>query len=607
MIRYFYLRTITSWKKACTTLGFFFIICSPAFSQSESISDSLEMVYTEGRFEEQDRLPILKKLSYDHPDPDKALKYSEELIKTATALDSIDYLFNGLLNKGNALTKKGDLSNALDSYFEGAKIAIDKNKKADLGIVNVTIADVYSIMENHDKATEYYRTAIDILRSENDSISLASALLNAGDEYFSQGKLDTAILFFQESGLIFKEINYLLGTAYNLGNTGMVYAEQGKDDLALEDINEAIMILEDLNEYQPISVYLTYMSDIYLKRGDWNRALSYSALSLELSQRYGLKKQISDAYLQLSILHEQAGNLEEYIENYKNHISYKDSVSNISTIQEVASIRADFEISQKQMEVDLLNEQKKNQRIVVIAISGALLLLALLIFGLYRRYRFINRTKNIIEHEKNRSERLLLNILPEETAHELKENGKVEAKKFESVTILFTDFKNFTTYAEKLSPEELVKTLDYYFSNFDAIIEKYGLEKIKTIGDAYMCVAGLPFTTEDHAIKMVNAGLELAQFVEAAKKNITGTSFDIRIGLNSGPVVAGVVGTKKFAYDIWGDAVNIASRMESKSEPGKVNVSENTFALIKDTFDCEYRGEIEVKHGKMLKMYFVND
>ncbi len=269
-------------------------------------------------------------------------------------------------------------------------------------------------------------------------------------------------------------------------------------------------------------------------------------------------------------MHEQAGNLEEYIKNYKNHISYKDSVNNISTIQQVASVRADFEISQKQMEVDLLNEQRKNQRIIVIAISGALLLLALLIFGLYRRYRFINKTKNIIEYEKNRSESLLMNILPEETAQELKENGKVEAKKFESVTILFTDFKNFNTYAEKLSPEELVKTLDYYFSNFThAIIGKVWFgEDQNQLGCLY-ALQDCHLPSKTMRSKWQRLLLRWLRFVEEAKSNITGTSFDIRIGLNSGPVVAGVVGTKKFAYDIWGDAVNIASRMVFQIRTGE--------------------------------------
>ena len=596
-------------KKAYLTLGFFIIIFSTAIAQNITLSDSLENVYTNGLFIEEDRLTILRDLAHDHPDPERALYYSEKLIKLAQELDSIDYLYHGHLNKGNALRFKGDLSKALENYFTSAKIAIEEGKNRELGIVNITIADVYSIMGNHNNANQYYLQAIEILRKENDSLNLASALLNAGDEFINQGNFDAAIIYFNESTLIFKNIDNLMGIAYNLGNTGMVYAEQGKDELALENINRAIEILEELEDYYPISVYLTYMSDIYLKQDDWPRALRYTELSLELAKKYGLKKQISDANLQLSNLHEKVGNLNEYIKYYKDHIAYKDSVNNISTVQQMSTIRADFEISQKQIEVDLLNEQQRNQRIISIAIVVALILVALLATGLYRRYRFINRTKKIIEKEKNRSERLLLNILPEETAKELKEYGKVKAKKFESVTVLFSDFKEFTQYAEKLSPEELVESVDFYFSKFDEIMEKYGLEKIKTVGDAYMCAGGLPFPTEDHAHKMLLAALEIIEFVNESKKNnpTNHTRFDIRIGINTGPIVAGVVGTKKFAYDIWGDTVNVASRMESNSEPGKINVSESTYDLIKDSFDCDFRGEMNVKHRGSMKMYFVNN
>ena len=139
-------------------------------------------------------------------------------------------------------------------------------------------------------------------------------------------------------------------------------------------------------------------------------------------------------------------------------------------------------------------------------------------------------------------------------------------------------------------------------------MEKYGLEKIKTIGDAYMCAGGLHDKTIDHAHSMVSAAFEIVEFVEATKKDVSTSdlTFDIRIGINTGPVVAGVVGTKKFAYDIWGDAVNVASRMESMSEPGRINISENTYALIKEDAECEYRGEIPVKNRGMMKMYFVN-
>ena len=261
----------------------------------------------------------------------------------------------------------------------------------------------------------------------------------------------------------------------------------------------------------------------------------------------------------------------------------------------------------KKTEVDLLSEQKKNQRIVMIATAVGLFLVGILAFGLFRRNKFIQKTKKIIEDERNRSDNLLLNILPEETAQELKDSGKVQAKRFESVTVLFSDFKGFTSYSENLEPEDLVETIGFYFSKFDTIIEKYGLEKIKTIGDAYMCAGGLPFPSEDHAENMVKAAMEITQFVSETKKDESAKdlNFDIRIGINTGSVVAGVVGAKKFAYDIWGDTVNIASRMESASEPGKINISENTYEIIKQNFDCEYRGEIAVKSKGMMKMYYV--
>ncbi|WP_246019996.1 adenylate/guanylate cyclase domain-containing protein [Muriicola soli] len=197
--------------------------------------------------------------------------------------------------------------------------------------------------------------------------------------------------------------------------------------------------------------------------------------------------------------------------------------------------------------------------------------------------------------------------MPEETALELKEYGKVKARKYESVTVLFTDFKGFTSYSEDLSPEALVETIDFYFSKFDAIIENYGLEKIKTIGDSYMCVGGLHGEEKNHAVRMVSAALDIVAFVEETKNDIKATelSFDIRIGINSGPVVAGVVGTHKFAYDIWGDAVNVAARMESMSQAGKINISEMTYHLVKKEFICTPRGVIAIKNRGEMDMYFI--
>lgn len=604
--------------KAYFLIGFF---CWSLTAHSQKLShiDSLESVYKMNGFENQTKLIHLNDLAQNHPDPQKKLIYSNELIKVAQLKESLNYVFKGYMHKGAALRLKSDYTQALESYFAAANNTSSNN---DLGLIDISIADVYSIMRNHENAVKYYKLGIDLLEKEGDLLNLGNGLSNLGDEYFMNKEYDLAIEHFMESGLIFRKINSNEGNAFVLGNMGMVYAEQGKDDLAEANINEAINIMEELELYYPISVYLTYMSDIYLGKNNWNAALNYSKKSYELASKYSLKEQLSEANLQLSKLYELSNNYEKSLNYYKNYSNLKDSIANIERVQKMADLRTDFEVSQKQTEVDLLTEQQKNQQIQVdllnqqkknrqnlaIATIVALFLSALIAFGLFRRNKFIHKTKLIIEEEKNRSDDLLLNILPEETAAELKERGKVEAKSFESVTVLFTDFKSFTSFSENLSPEKLVKSVDYYFSKFDLIIEKYGLEKIKTAGDSYMCAGGLPFPTKDHAIKMTLAAFEIARFVEDTKNtnNDDIVHFDIRIGINTGPVVAGVVGTKKFAYDIWGDTVNVASRMESASNPGKVNVAENTYQLIKDAFDCEFRGKIEVKNKGMMNMYYAH-
>jgi class 3 adenylate cyclase len=437
----------------------------------------------------------------------------------------------------------------------------------------------------------------------------ATALENLGDHYnLYMAQPDSALLLFKESGAIFKKLNNKTGLAYNLGNVGLAYAQMGETDTAEINISQATKLLEEVGDFYPIAVYLTYMSDIYADKGDWDSAFGYALRSLRLAKRYGLKEQIGDAFLKLSDLYERTGYTGAALSYYKNYIAFRDSVKNIASLQEMANLQTKSEVAQKQAEVDLLNQQKHTQKIIAIATAVALFLIFILAVGLYRRNRFIRRTKKIIEREKERSDSLLHNILPEETAAELKAFGKVAAKKFESVTVMFTDFKSFTQYAENLSPELLVESVGYYFSKFDEIMEKHDLEKIKTVGDAYMCAGGLPFPSKDHALNMVKAAFEILEFVEDSKTNYGSEhhSFEIRIGIHTGPVVAGVVGSKKFSYDIWGDTVNVASRMESLSEPGHINISKATYELVKEVYDCKYRGEIAAKNRGKIKMYFVS-
>ena len=599
----FYKRTGA--REVLLMLGFLFVTGFGLYGQDQVLADSLELVYTSGNFEEKDRLQLLNDLAFNHQNPEKALVYGQELLRRAQAVDSVRFIIAGFLHNGNSLRLKGDLSRALASYLEGLNIATKAEQKKELGKLYVSIAQVYQVMGNNKNTIRYYKNALPILKEVGDSLNYANTLENFGDYYnLALAKPDSALLYFERSGTLFKTLNSKTGLAYNLGNKGLAYAQLGQNTIAEENISEAIGILEELGDYYPICIYLTYMADMYVLRDDWDGAFGAAQRSLEMAQQYGLKNQISDAYLKLSELHEKRGNATESLKLYKNHITFKDSVRNITQVQNMAN----QEVARRQIEVDLAEQRNKNQTNITIGTAIALFLIGLLAFGLYRRNLFIRKTKEIIENERDRSDSLLLNILPEETAAELKINGSVKAKKFESVTVLFTDFKGFTHYSENLDPEKLVETVGVYFSKFDDIMEKYGLEKIKTIGDSYMCAGGLPFPTEDHAFKMVQAAFEIVEFVEETKRNAQEGQiyFDIRIGINTGMVVAGVVGSKKFSYDIWGDTVNVASRMESMSEPGKINISNSTYKLIKSDFDCEYRGEIEAKNRGKVKMYFVN-
>lgn len=571
------------------------------FAQDQKLADSLAKIYKADTLRGVARLELLRNLSFNEVnDLQLALKYAGELISLAGKEGNEFYLHHGYFQKGNKKRLLGDMEEALDAYFKSGEAARKAKSLKGEGSVYGAIADIYSISNNHNNAMLYYNKAIATLRQFKDSIALASAISNAGDEFLNNKNYDSALIYFKESGLIFEKVNYLMGKGYSKGNIGMVYANIGAKELAEKNLNDAIQILSSLEDYYPICVYLISMSAIYQERGDHQTALNYAQRSLELAQKYGLKEQISDANLKLSELYEKAGNTGESLKYYKNHIVFRDSVNNIRSVQKMADLRTDYEVAQKQVEVDLLNQEKRNQHIIVLSLLIILGLASIILVTLYWFYRIISK-------EKKRSESLLLNILPAETARELKRFGKVEAVKFDQVTVLFTDFVEFSKYAEYVEPEQLVRSIDFYFKGFDEITTKYGLEKIKTIGDSYMCACGLPTANHAHARNVVLAAREM---IDLVRKELhaadTLSHFDIRIGIHTGPVVAGIVGIKKWQYDIWGDTVNIASRMESMSQHGRINLSETTYKEINGEFQCEYRGEIEVKNRGSLKMYFLN-
>jgi ligand-binding sensor domain-containing protein/class 3 adenylate cyclase len=221
----------------------------------------------------------------------------------------------------------------------------------------------------------------------------------------------------------------------------------------------------------------------------------------------------------------------------------------------------------------------------------------------------IEQQKQLLEDEKNKVEKLLLNILPEETAEELKSRGKASARSYRQVTVLFTDFVGFTKIAERMNPTDLVAKLDAYFIQFDEIIQKYNLEKIKTIGDSYMAAGGVPIRSKSNPIDTVLAALDIQRYMMELQEKAKETgdeSWELRIGINTGEVIAGVIGTKRFAYDIWGNTVNTANRMQITCDPMMVNVSGTTFEQIEPYFECTYRGKIAAKNKGEIDMYYVH-
>jgi adenylate cyclase len=261
-------------------------------------------------------------------------------------------------------------------------------------------------------------------------------------------------------------------------------------------------------------------------------------------------------------------------------------------------------------EIELASQKQRNKLYIIAAALGMGLFLVVAALFVYRQktIKELGDKNKIIQEEKRRSDELLLNILPEEVMHELKAHGKTTARNYAKATVLFADIKDFTTISEQLSPDDLIEGLDAYFECFDKVIVKYDIEKIKTIGDAYVCAGGIPTKSEGNPHLVVQAALDFMSEIERLRKARVAVGkipFEFRIGIHTGQLVAGVIGIRKFAYDIWGDTVNMAARMQQSSDAGKINISGATYELVKDKFACVYRGKVEAKNKGEIDMYFV--
>ena len=359
-----------------------------------------------------------------------------------------------------------------------------------------------------------------------------------------------------------------------------------------------------------MGVSLASQGELQLAFQYYDSALVWARGSGELEQQVVLLNDQAKVAHQLG-RHQQAWDLDSLRDLLSDSLLNVEKVRALSDVQEKyqteRNLRQIKELEVQKLDAELRGAELKRTRNIYLFSGIGVVGLALALVG---RLRIVHRSRAAIRKEKEVSEGLLHNILPEEVADELRAKGYADAREFEQATILFTDFKGFTAISEQLSPAQLVAEIDACFKAFDAVIEKYRIEKIKTIGDAYMAAGGLPDPAHGSPVEVVLAALELQEFMarHGAEREAAGLpAFQMRVGIHTGPVVAGIVGVKKFAYDIWGDTVNTASRMESSGQVGEVNISEATYELVKDTPGLAFtpRGRVQAKGKGEVEMFFV--
>lgn len=550
-------------------------------------------------------------------DSEKGILYAEKCLELAKKINYPKGIAKAYNSLGTCYKANSNYPMALKNYHLALSTFESQGMKNECATVLMNIGTVYRPLKNYRKAIIYYDKALVIAKRIRNKKMQAQLLGNKGVIYFETEQYTKQQEVNQQALVIFREIGDEDNEAWILSNQGDSYAQTGDYQKGIDFHRKAIEIYDRLNNQSYKSTCLLSIGTFYYEQAkrmknnpaEARKLLNLSIETLRESERLLIELNdidyLKDVHFALSNTQETAGDYASALKSYKSYTALKDSIFSGEVEKSIAELETQREIEVREREIEIEALKKRTEFLYFAGGIGLLLLIIGFTVANNLRQKKLNRLLSV---EKQKSENLLHNILPEEVATELKAKGAADAKLFDEVTVLFTDFKGFTTIAEMLTPKELVAEIDECFSAFDQIMEKYNVEKIKTIGDAYMAAGGLPVANTTNAVDVVKAALEIQQFMDQltlTKKAEGKEAFQIRIGVHTGPVVAGIVGVKKFAYDIWGDTVNTASRMESSGEPGQVNISGTTYELVKETFNCVYRGKIPAKNKGEIDMYFV--
>lgn len=507
-------------------------------------------------------------------------------------------------NLGVTYFNRGEINPAIQ-YLLKALAATDRTDYMGQGNINNVLANIYLQTDDYFNAQNYSRDAIQLAAQSKDAQLKSEVYKTAAEIHSSLYEYEEAIKAYQ--------------THLSLRDSMLAAMQLEQDRLFQEKLNlekteKEIKLLLIRGEIQELTIEQLELEKErqQLKIDNLNLAARQAQNDLEILKQ---SEEIRETKLKNQELETQRTKQELLLIRGRLAIQEQErQLSELARAEALAQVEVEKKealLLQEEQRTTLLEKEQEIQRKTTVAAQRTGLLLfvisLMILAGLLftrRTNKQLGRQKLEIEAEREKSESLLLNVLPFSTAQELKEKGKTTPRKYESVSIFFSDFVNFTGISAQCTPEQIIAELNDCFMGFDAIMEAEGVEKIQTIGDGYLAVGGLPDEAPDHAVRCVTAAKRIIAFLEERNQH-SAIKWRVRIGIHSGAITAGVVGTKKFAYNIFGDAVNTASRLETASEQGRINVSADTYELIRDHFECEYRGKISAKGKGDLDMYFV--
>ncbi len=581
--------------------------------------------------------------------PDSALAYHKQSLSILEALQDTLRIARARFNIAAVLQESGDYTEARSQLYEARAILEQVGDTDGMAKVYAQLGHIYLELDRYREALRWYRQALDLRQRLGEPQGLAMALsdyANALDEYQARGtdsltdvfallnrtaaprrtaearSADTVLYYYQQALDIWNQLDNVAGKAQVFTNMADVYKRLGQYNKGLRLLQQAETIALELDDPLLLMEIYNVQSDIYDRMGQYRKALErvekYYALALETkNQKFAQSalKDFSEVYAAMGDYQKAYAYRVKYDEFRYARLREKERSDFARKEVLYEAERRERQLKEQETALKLQAAELARSRLELYASLAGVLALLVLAALLYSRNRLRARTnrelaaKNaVIESERQRADDLLMNILPSATAEELKVHNRVKPVRYESVTVMFTDFKGFTLIAEQLPSEVLIAELDECFSLFDDIVRTFGLEKIKTIGDAYMCAGGLPLPNDTHPVDVVRAAIAMQCRLQAmmAQKRTEGKPiFEMRIGIHTGPVIAGVVGRHKFAYDIWGDTVNTAARLEQCSEPRKINISETTYHAVREYFPCTHRGRLSAKNKGEVDMYFV--